>query len=121
MSPSAPVPKSNQPRQSCGWYSFEYGRAGAAPSQRSQSIVLGTGGVSVGRSRSCFHHLPGRSVHEWISRTGPIAPACSHSRVRRSPSPAWPLLPICVTRPVSRATRVMTRASSIECAIGFST
>ncbi len=58
MSPSAPVPKSNQPRQSCGWYSFEYGRSGAAPSQRSQSSVLGTGGVSRGRSKSCFHHSP---------------------------------------------------------------
>ena len=80
-----------------------------------------TAAFSSGRSRSWAHHLPGRSDHEWISRTGPMAPAWSHSRVRRSPSPAWPLLPICVTRPVSLATRVITRASSIECAIGFST
>ena len=100
---------------------MEYGRIGAAPIQRSQSIVGGTGGVSVGRSWSWAHHLPGRSDQEWISRTGPIAPAWSHSRVRRSPSPAWPLLPIWVTSPVSRATRAMTRASSIEWAIGFST
>ena len=60
--------------------------------------------------------------------TGPVGPAVNLAyRADRSglspftrqpePFPAWPLLPIWVTRPVSRATRV----DSIEWAIGFST
>src|SRR5262245_13114314 len=43
MSPGAPVPKSFQPRQANGQYAPWYGRAGATPSQRSQSSPAGTG------------------------------------------------------------------------------
>ncbi len=31
MSPSAPIPKSTQPRQLKGWYIGEYGTIGAGP------------------------------------------------------------------------------------------
>jgi hypothetical protein len=53
-----------------------------------QSSSGGTGGVSVGRSRSWVHYLPGRSDQQWIARTLPTAPAWIRSRVRRRPSPA---------------------------------
>ena len=55
MSPRAPVPKSHQPRQSCGWYAgflsgcTAYGRSGAGPSHSSQCRFCGTGGVLFGR------------------------------------------------------------------------
>ena len=57
ISPSAPVPNSQYPRQSCGWYALWYGRGAAGPSHSSQWTCLGTGGVSVGRatmSGDCF-------------------------------------------------------------------
>jgi len=66
MSPSAPVPKSQYPRQSCGWYAgffpflassrTAYGRIRAGPIHSSQWTCWGTA-VSVGRatmSGACF-------------------------------------------------------------------
>jgi len=51
MSPSAPVPKSHQPRHSNGWYTLSaYGRHGAGPIQASQFNVVGTGFIGGRRS-----------------------------------------------------------------------
>ncbi len=86
MSPSAPVPKSHQPRHLNGAYAGWYGRAGAGPSHRSQSIVAGVWYSSSGRSIACGQM--GRLVHSWTSRTVPIRPASTHSRIRRVPSSA---------------------------------
>ena len=47
----------------------------SVPRQMFQSSSGGTGGVSVGRGMSCFQKLPGRSLQQWTSRTGPMAPA----------------------------------------------
>src|SRR5512133_365126 len=47
MSPSAPVPKSQNPRQLKGRYAGSYSRGAATPSHRSQSSVLGTTGMSL--------------------------------------------------------------------------
>src|SRR5260370_31803694 len=43
-----------------------------------------------------FRSQIGRLVHSWISRTVPINPASTHSRIRRVPSSACPWFPICV-------------------------
>ena len=40
-----------------------------------------------------------------------INPAQVHSQIRRTPSPEWPWIPICVVTPVSRATWANRRDS----------
>src|SRR5881409_605386 len=94
ISPRAPVPKSHQPRHLNGAYAGWYGRSGAGPSHNSQSSQDGVKYSSSGRSSACGQI--GRLVHSWISRTVPMAPASTHSRIWRVPSSACPWLPICV-------------------------
>ena len=73
-----------------------------------------------GAPTPCGHQPAGRSVQTCSSRTSPSAPARITSTARRVPSKAWPCVPICVTTPVSRATRAISRASQMLCASGFS-
>ena len=48
-----------------------------------------------------------------------MAPAHTHSQIRRMPSPEWPWLPICVFTLYFRAVSVSRRASATECVSGF--
>src|SRR5438128_4841936 len=69
MSPTAPVPKSQKPRQLNGVYAGLYGRTGAGPRNKSQASVGGTGGVSAGRRTPCGQM--GRSVQTCTAVTFP--------------------------------------------------
>ena len=117
MSPSAPVPKSHQPRHLNGAYAGWYGRAGAGPSHNSQSSQDGVKYSSSGRSSACGQI--GRLVHSWISRTVPMAPASTHSRIWRVPSSACPWLPICVATLYFLAAWTSCRTSQTVRASGF--
>ena len=131
MSPSAPVPKSHQPRKLNGWYTLRApqfwggssgmglpsgqaslnGRIGAGPIHRFQSSVPGTGSSPSGRfGMPCGQ--TGRLDHTWISRTAPIAPAAINSVVRQPSSSVLARVVTCVATPACRAAAVTARHSS---------
>src|SRR4051794_15922044 len=92
ISPSAPQPKSYQPRHWKGTYRVLNGRALEIPSQVSQSSVGGTGS-SAGISVSPCAQI-GRLVQACTSVTLPMAPDQIISEQTRGPSSQYPWLPI---------------------------
>src|SRR6185437_1061672 len=119
MSPMAPVPNRQYPRQLNGAISLLYGVSGAGPSHTSQFIVLGTDWAAGHFMRTGACGQIGRLVQIWISLTLPIAPAWMASTPDRSPGVAFPWLPIWLTIFISLATSRIMRASATVCVRGF--
>ena len=116
-SPTQPLPKSRQWRQSFGWYPAANGRIAAGPIHVSQSRYEGTG--SAGRNARAPRDPPVRVEYMHTRLIGPMMPERTISIACRSETPDAYWVPSCVTRPVSAASLRRSRASSRYLHIGF--
>ena len=99
ISPRAPVPKSNQPRHDRGSTPGCKAARARPPARGSSPVPAAPAAFRWAARGPASTICPADRSSSESRGPAPIAPAWIHSRVKRRPSPACPLLPICVTRP----------------------
>ena len=115
---SCPPPQSETQRQSQS-YTPSNGRAGAGPTQKSQSRPSGT--VAPGRPRNPLERVlcpPGSPTS--TRTTLPMRPFFTSSTARRISPLDRCQLPVCHTRPLRSTARTRARPSRRSCVNGFS-